>query len=120
MALKLSPKQQSQVAFLSTLPPKFQRMQSVIEQMGGNAADETVVRGMIRILDETRAHASQLSLGSLADACSQMASVARRGGGLQVKVRGLRDCLASVKTNCDAAMKKASIPEAAAPDDPAP
>jgi hypothetical protein len=118
MVLKLSPKQQSQLAFLALLPPKFQRLHSVIEQMGGNSADETIVRGLIRILDETKSHASQLSLNGLADACSNMAATARRGGGQQVKVRGLRDCLGSVRMNYDAAMKKASVPEAHEPDQP--
>jgi hypothetical protein len=111
MALKLSPRQQVQLALLETLPPKLARIQSVVEQMGSGKVDDTLVRGMIRVLDETKAGASQLGMNGLADACGQMAAMARRGGGLQVKVRGLRDMLASVRTNYEAALKKASTPE---------
>jgi hypothetical protein len=112
MALKLSPKQQSQLAFLEMLPPKFQRIQSVIEMMQNPKLDETLVRGMTRMLDEMKAGASQLTMNSLADALGAMASTSRRGGGLQVKIRGLRDQLANVKVNYASAVKKASVPEA--------
>jgi hypothetical protein len=112
MALKLSAKQQAQLAFLALLPPRLQRINSVVEQMGGSSKlDESLVRGMIRVLDETKAGASQLGLGGLADAAGQMAAMARRGGGLQVKVRGLRDLLGGVRNHYDAALKKASVPE---------
>jgi len=112
MVLKLTPKQQSQLAFLELLPPKIQRIRGVIEQMHNPKLDETAVRGMIRVLDEMKAGASQQSLNGLADALGGAASMARRGGGLQVKIRGLQDLLGSIKTNYDAAVKKASIPEA--------
>jgi hypothetical protein len=112
MAIKLSPKQVTQLAFLELLPPKFQRILSVIEQMNNPRLDETSVRGMIRMLDEMKAGASQLSLNGLADSLGATASMARRGGGLQVRIRGLRDLMGSVKSNYDAAVKKASIPEA--------
>lgn len=113
MALKLTTQQQSQLAFLDLLPPKFARALSVIEQMGGGKVDESVVRGMVRIMDEIKAGASQLKMNALADAAANCAAVGRRGGGLQVKVRGLREALASVRMNHDAATKKASIPVAA-------
>lgn len=117
MALRLSAKQQSQLAFLQLLPPKLQRVSSVIEQMNSPTLDETAVRGMIRVLDEMKAGASQLSISGLADALGAMASMARRGGGLQVKIRGLRDLLGSVKSNYDQAVKKASLPENTAEPD---
>jgi hypothetical protein len=117
MALKLSPRQLSQLAFLELLPPKFQRVQSVIEQMNDTRLDETAVRGMIRVLDEMKAGASQQSLHGLADALGGTASMARRGGGLQVKIRGLRDLMVSVRANYDMAVKKASIPEAEVEDE---
>lgn len=111
MALKLSVKQQSQLAFLNLLPPKFARCLTVIEQMGGGGKmDESVVRGMIRVMDEIKAGASQLKINGLADSAANMAAIGRRGGGQQVKVRALREALASVRMNHDSATKKASIP----------
>jgi hypothetical protein len=113
MAPKLSAAQQQQLAFLQLLPPKFHRINSVIEQMQDPKLDETAVRGMIRVLDEMKAGASQLKIGGLAEALGNMGSIARRGGGLQVKIRGLREAVGSVKANYEAALKKASIPVAA-------
>lgn len=117
MAIKLSTQQQSQLAFLDLLPPKIARAQNVIEQMAGGAADEAVVRGMVRVMDEIKAGASQLKINSLADSAGNMAAIGRRGGGLQVKVRALREALASVKMNHDSATKKAQKPIAAHVDE---
>src|SRR5690348_5560206 len=89
MATKLSTQQVNQLAFLDLLPPKIARAQNVIEQMAGGSADESIVRGMVRIMDEMKAGASQLKLNSLADAAGNMAAIGRRGGGQQVKVRAL-------------------------------
>jgi len=113
MAVKLSARQQAQLAFLQTLPPKFQRIHTVVEQMAVMQADDTVVRGFIRTLDEVKAGASALSMTSLADAAGLMGTMARRGGGLQMKVRGLRELLVSLKINYEGALRQATTPEAA-------
>jgi hypothetical protein len=42
-----------------------------------------------------------------------MGTMARRGGGLQMKVRGLRELLGSLKTNYEGALRQATTPEAA-------
>jgi len=119
-APKLSSRQQAQLAFLQTLPPKFQRIHAVVEQMASMHADDTVVRGFIRGLDEIKAGASALSLTSLSDTAGLMATVARRGGGLQMKVRGLRELLGSLKTNYEGALRQATVPEAAGGQRPGP
>jgi len=113
MAVKLSSRQQAQLGFLQTLPPKFQRIYAVIEEMGALRADDVVVRGLIRVLDEMKAGAGGLSLTGLADTAGLMATMARRGGGLQMKVRGLRELLGSLKINYEAAMRSATTPEVA-------
>jgi hypothetical protein len=113
MAIKLSSRQQAQLAFLQSLPPKFQRMHSVIEEMSALRADEVVVRGFARQLDELKAQAAALSITGLADTAGLMATMARRGGGLQMKVRGLRELLGSLKINYEAAMRSATTPETA-------
>lgn len=113
MAVKLSSRQQAQLAYLQTLPPKFQRMHSVIEEMGALRADDVVVRGFARQLDELKANAAALSITGLADTAGLMATMARRGGGLQMKVRGLRELLGSLKINYEAALRSATTPEAA-------
>ena len=112
MAVKLSSRQQAQLAYLQTLPPKFQRMHAVIEEMTALRADEAVVRGFCRLLDEVKGNAAALSLTGLADTAGLMSTMARRGGGLQMKVRGLRELQGSLKINYEAAVRSASTPEA--------
>jgi hypothetical protein len=112
VAQKLSSRQQAQLAFLQTLPPKFQRIHSVIEQMASLHADDTALRGFIRVLDQIKAGAAALSLTSLADTAGLMATMARRGGGLQMKVRGLRELLGSLKIGYEGALRQATTPNA--------
>lgn len=112
MAVKLTSRQQAQLAYLQTLPPKFQRIHSVIEEMSALRADEAVVRGLARLLDQIKGNAAALSLTGIADTAGIMATMTRRGGGLQMKVRGLRELLGSLKVNYEAATRSASTPEA--------
>jgi hypothetical protein len=111
MGQKLSSRQQVQLAFLQTIPPRFPRMLAVIEEMGALRADEVVVRGFARQLDQLRAQAQSLNLSRLADTAGLMGTLARRSGGLQVRVRGLREQLASLKLSYEAALRDATTPE---------
>jgi hypothetical protein len=111
MAVKLSSRQLAQLAYLETLPPKFARIYAVIEEMGGMRADDVVVRGLARLLDQIKGEAGALSLTGLADTAGIMSTMTRRGGGLQMKVRGLRELLGSLKINYEAAMRSATTPE---------
>ena len=116
MAVKLSSRQQAQLAYLQGLPPKFQRIHAVVEEMATLRADDVVVRGLARLLDEIKGNASSLSLTGLADTAGLMATMTRRGGGLQMKVQGLRELLGSLKINYEAAMRSATTPEHPTPD----
>lgn len=105
---KLTGAQQAQLAFLETLPPRFERIHRQIEEIASLKADDTQVRALCRTLDECRNQASTLSLGAMADTFGMMSMLARRGGGLQMKVRGLREGLVSLKTNFDGALRAAT------------
>ncbi|HEU4700249.1 MAG TPA: hypothetical protein VFS40_13780 [Gemmatimonadales bacterium] len=111
MALKLSSRQQAQLAFLQMLPPKLERIRTVIEKMGANQADEAEVRALGRLLDEIKSQAGQLSITGVADTAGLMSTMSRRGGALQMKVRGLRELFGSLKINYEGAVKSASTPE---------
>jgi hypothetical protein len=111
VADKLSPKQQAQLAWLETLPPKFARLNKVIEQLSVQHADDTSLRGAQRMLDELKAQASTLGVTALGDTFGYMGTLLRRSGGHQLKVRGLREMLAGAKINYEGAVKKASTPE---------
>jgi hypothetical protein len=111
MALKLSPRQLQQLSYLETLPIKFSLIGRVIEQMASLNADDTSIRSMCRQLDEIKAGAGQLGLGAVAEAAGHMVTLARRSGGLQMRVRGLRELLGSMKTNYEGAVRAASTPQ---------
>jgi hypothetical protein len=112
MAVKLSSRQQAQLAYLQTLPPRLGRIHAVIEEMASLRADDVVVRGLGRLLDQIKAESGALSLTGLSDTAGLMSTMSRRGGGLQMKVRGLRELLGSLKINYEAAMRSATTPEA--------
>jgi hypothetical protein len=118
MAVKLSSRQVAQLAYLETLPKRFQRIHAVIEEMSSLRADDVVVRGLARLLDQIKSESGSLSLSGLATTAGLMGTMVRRGGGLQMKVRGLRELQASLKINYDAAVRVASTPEQGADAEP--
>jgi hypothetical protein len=110
MASKLSSRQQAQLAYLQLLPQKLQRIYSVVEQMASPRVDEALMRGLGRLLDDIKGNAASLGLGGLADTAGRMAMLVRSGGGLPMKVRGLRELQGSLKINYDAALRSATTP----------
>jgi hypothetical protein len=110
MAPKLSSRQQAQLAYLELLPPKFQRIYTVVEQMALPRVDEALARGLGRVLDEIKASAASLSMSGLSDTAARMAMVVRGGGGIPLKVRSLRELQASLKLNYAAALRSATTP----------
>ena len=110
MPPKLSSRQQAQLAYLELLPQKLQRIYSVIEQMASPRVDEALIRGLGRLLDDIKGNAASLSLGGLADTAGRMGMLVRSGGGMPMKVRGLRELQGSLKINYDAALRSATTP----------
>ncbi len=111
MAPKLSSRQQAQLAYLQLLPQKLQRIYSVVEQMASPRVDEALARGLGRLLDDIKGNAASLSLGGLAETAGRMGMLIRGGGGLPLKVRGLRELQGSLKTSYDAALRAATTPD---------
>lgn len=119
-APKLSPRQLQRLSYLQTLPVKFQLIGRVMEQMANLQADDAAIRAMCRHLDEIKAGAGQLGLGAVAEAAGHMVTLGRRTGGIQMRVRGMRELLGSMKTNYEGAVRAASIPEQASEADEPP
>ena len=111
MASKLSSRQQAQLAYLELLPKKLQRIYSVVEQMALPGVDETLARGLGRLLDDIKGNAASLSMSGLSDTAGRMGMLVRGGGGMPQKVRGLREMQGSLKINYDAALRSATTPE---------
>lgn len=112
MALKLSSRQQAQLAFLDAQVPKIQRIHTLIEKLISPSETETAGRTLVRMLDEMKSGASGFGLTGVTQTAANMASLARQTSGLQTRIRGLREGLAGLRINCDGARKAASRPEA--------
>lgn len=107
---KLTGAQQAQLVFLEGLKLKFERLHRWVEEIATLKSTDTTIKQLCRVLDENKHQATTLSLNSLAETMGMMAMVARRGGGTQMKVRALREGLASLKTNWEGAHRAASTP----------
>lgn len=117
---KLSSRQLATLAVLETFPPRFDHIHRLIEEMATLRADEAMQRRLARMLDEMKVAATSVGQGALGDTLGHMATMARRTGGLQMRIRGLREGLGALKVNFDGAMKTASNPEADVDEDEIP
>jgi anti-anti-sigma regulatory factor len=111
MGVKLSARQQAQLAWLESLPRSMEKAHRIIELMAVHQADESNLRSLARMLDELKAQGSSLNLTAMAESFGIMGMMLRRAGGHQIKVRGLRELLAGAKINLDGAIRVASTPE---------
>jgi hypothetical protein len=112
MADKLSSRQQAQLGLLQTFPPRLEQMHRLIEEFASlRTADDTVIRRLCRLLDATKIAADGVGLNTLADTMGNMSTMARRGGGTQMKIRGLREALQSLRINFEGAVREASREE---------
>ena len=118
MADKLTPRQHAQLEALQPLPSKFETMHRLIEEIAGLRADDTLIRRLCRLLDESKAATNGVGLTALAETLGIMGMLARRGGGLQMRLRGLREGMASLKTNYEGALRSASTPEPEGAEEP--
>ena len=118
MSDKLTSRQKAQLSVLETLPPRIQQIHRLIEEIAGMRADESVSRRLIRILDESESAASSVGLTGLSETMGVMGMLARRTSGLQMKIRGLREGLASLKINLEGALRSATTPAADEPGKP--
>jgi hypothetical protein len=116
VAEKLTSRQQAQMAVLEPMGRRFEQLNRMIEEMANLRADETLQRKLVRNLDEMKSQASGIGLTALAETLGMMAMLARRSSGLQMRVRGLREGLASLKINYEGAIRAATTPDRDAPE----
>lgn len=117
MALKLSSKQQAQIEFLDRSFNKVQRIQSLIEKLATPTDAEMAGRSMSRFLDELKTGAASMGLSKVADTAAAMKSTIRQSTALPQRMRSLREGLAGLKHNWEAARKKASTPDPNEPEE---
>jgi len=102
---KLTPLQAAQLAALETFPPRFQQAHRMIEELASLRADPSLVQRLSRLLDQTKAVAHSLGESGMADTLGLMAMLSRRRGDHQMRVRGLREGLLSLKFHYETAVR---------------
>ena len=112
MTDKLTPQQQTQLEVLATLPPRLETAHRLIEELAALRADDAMIRRLCRLLDEGKAAVNAIGQSALAETLGMMSMLARRGGDRQMKVRGLREGLASLKVNYEGAVRAIRYPAA--------
>jgi hypothetical protein len=115
---KLTARQKAQLMVLETLPARFQQMHRLIEEIAGMRVDETVVRRLTRLLDESKAATNTVGLTALTETMGVMGMLARRTGGHQMKIRGLREGMGSLKINFEGAWRSATTAQEEKPGAP--
>lgn len=120
MTDKLTSQQQQQLEVLATLPPRFDTAHRLIEELAAFRADDAMIRRLCRLLDEGKAAANSINQTALAETMGMMTMMARRGGDKRMKIRGLREGLASLKINYEGAVRAITTPapKPAAPEAP--
>ncbi|HEU5219920.1 MAG TPA: hypothetical protein VFU23_14770 [Gemmatimonadales bacterium] len=112
MADKLTSRQLAQIAVLEGVQAKLAQIHRLIEELSYPGADISVVRRLCRVLDEGKIATSGVGLSNLTQTMGSMAMMARRTGGEQMKLRGLREGLGTLKINLEGALKAARTPVA--------
>lgn len=110
MSEKLSARQLAQLSVLEPFPKKIEQIHRLVEEIAGLRADETVIRRLCRVLDESKAATNTVGLTVLSEIMGNMGTIARRNAGLQMKIRGLREGLGSLKINYEGALRSAKLP----------
>jgi hypothetical protein len=112
VAVKLTSRQQAQLAFLEPYARQLSAMGSLIEQMAAPKADEQLGRTLIRQVAASKTQAQGLGLTKIAESLGTIEQTARRTGGGLSKFRTLRELYAMLRLNHEQAMRAATTEEA--------
>jgi len=94
----------------------LERVKHLVAELEQNrAARPSVLQGicetMARELSQMRQRAITSNIGTIADVAGAMSVMAARGGGINMKIRGLADGVNSLTLQLEQALKIASTPE---------
>jgi hypothetical protein len=103
---KMSAGAQGNLEVISQARRKLERLHNLTEQFAvakAGSSQDSVASLISRASLELGRSLLQVGLGVLADQANQMGMLARRGGGPQAKLRGMRDYVAQMRPGLDRA-----------------
>jgi hypothetical protein len=112
---RLTPDQARRIEEIQEFQRAAEHVKHLVTELEGNRAAATrVVQDLCeKIAKETaqmRQRALSSNIGTIADVAGMMSVMAGRGGGLNMKIRGLTDGVGSLAMQLDAALKHAMAP----------
>jgi len=106
MAGKLSAGAQQELVFFEEVKKKVDRLHSLIEQVSAAKTGQDQMMGPInRTAVDVQRLLMNKGYGVMADSANQVAMNAKRGGGMQMKIRAFRELVNSIKAAMDTRMK---------------
>jgi hypothetical protein len=113
---KLSTNQIRRVEEIQQFLKTVDHVKRLVAELEANRAAKSMIIGNIcasiaRELAQMRQRALTANVGTIADVAGSMSIMAARTGGLQVKLRGLTDGVASLTMQLDLALKQAATPQ---------
>ena len=113
---KLTPNQQRRVEEIEGFLKTVALVKKLVGDLESNRAArpqilEDITARITRELFKMRARAVSANVGTVADVAGSLATLSKRSQGLQMKIRGLKDGVASLEFQLDRALAMAKTPE---------
>ncbi len=113
---KLTPDQYRRIAEIEAYLKVVDQVKRLVTELDDNRAApsktlQAVCEKIAREMSQLRQRALTSNIGTITDVAGAMAVMAARGGGINMKIRGLADGVNSLKMQLDVALKAASTPE---------
>ena len=113
---KLTPNQLRRIEELEGFLRSVSLVRKLVTELESNRAArpqllEDISSRITRELSKVRQRAMAANVGTVADVAGSLATMAKRSQGLQMKIRGLKDGVASLEFQLDRALAQAKTPE---------
>ncbi|HEU5260955.1 MAG TPA: hypothetical protein VFU41_05960 [Gemmatimonadales bacterium] len=121
MAQKLPAQQAARIEQLQVFLKTVDHVAKLVAELDSNRAAkakvlENICESLARELSQMRQRALTANVGTIADVAGAMSVMAGRGGGINMKIRGLADGVNSLRLQLDQALKQAMTPEKKEPE----
>lgn len=125
MTQKLTAEQLARIEYIEGFLRTVDHVAKLVHELDSNRAAkskviENICESIARELGHMRQRALTANVGTIADVAGSMSVMAGRGGGIDMKIRGLSDGVNSLRLQLDQAMKHAITAEKKEPQPPPP
>ncbi len=116
MVTKLTADQQRRVGDIQQFQKVVEHVAKLVAELNSSRAAkatfiDNICESIARQLSQMRQRALTSGVGTFADVAGAMSVMAGRGGGIDMKIRGLSDGVNSLRMQLDQALKQAMTPE---------